>query len=360
MASGRIAPDELRACISGVLRASGMPDGNADTVAEVLVATDLRGVRSHGTALLAGYVERLRDGRIDPRAEPVPVHQRGPLTVMDGGGCMGHLAGVVAMRHAVSLADAYGAGVVAVHGTNHCGAAGHYPRLALEHEMVGMIMTTAMPTMAPAGGRERVLGMNPIGVAIPAGDEPPVVLDTAFAAAARGRVVLAQQAGGTLPEGWARDRDGVPTTDPGAALGGLLEPIGGVKGAGLATVFGLLASAFAGAAFGPDLGDVEIGPVAGADGLLALVLDPGGFGPGPSEERRAFGARVAAGVRRLRRSAPAPDAEHVRLPGDRAAEQEAAARSEGILLPAATRRELVALCESLGVAAPVGVGPTSA
>jgi LDH2 family malate/lactate/ureidoglycolate dehydrogenase len=346
----RIRYEDLEACITAVLEATGMRPDDAAIVAGVLAMTDLRGVHSHGTALLAGYVARLRSGDMDPRGAPSIVHRRGAVAVLDGDNCMGHLAAVIAMREAIDLARSSGIGAVAVRGTNHCGAAGHFARLALEHDMVGLVMTTAMPTMAPAGGRDRVLGMNPIGVAIPADDGRPVVLDAAFAAAARGKVVLAQQAGRALPEGWALDRDGRPTTDPAAALSGLLQPIGGFKGSGLSIAFGLLASAFAGAAFGPDLGDVETGAVPGADGLLAIAIDPSAF-----DVRGAFEQRVASGAGVLRSSAPATGGERVLLPGDRAAEHEADARSGGVPLPEATRHELVALCRTLGVEPPAAL-----
>jgi LDH2 family malate/lactate/ureidoglycolate dehydrogenase len=354
VADGHVPYTALEDCIAALLRQAGMSDEHAGIVAEVLAMTDLRGVHSHGTALLTGYITRLVRGDIDPRAEPRIVHRFGAIAVLDGDNCMGHLAAVIAMREAIELAGGTGIGAVAVRGTNHCGAAGHFARLALEHGMVGVILTTALPTMAPAGGRDRVLGMNPIGVAIPAGDEPPVVLDAAFAAAARGKVVLAHQAGRPLPEGWALDRDGVPTTDPATALSGLLQPIGGIKGSGLSVVFGLLASAFAGAAFGPDLGDVEEGPVHGADGLLAIAIDPAAF-----DEPGAFEERVAAGASRLRASRPAPDNDQVRLPGDRAADYEAVARTSGVLLPAATRRELLELCASLDVTPPDALSAAS-
>jgi L-2-hydroxycarboxylate dehydrogenase (NAD+) len=341
---------ELESCIDALLRRTGMSSAHAAVVAEALAMTDLRGVYSHGAAQMTGYVKRLLDGDIDPKGEPRVVHQHGAVAVLDGGGCMGHLAADVAIRHAMVLAAESGIGAVAVRGTNHCGAAGHFARAALEQDMVGIILTTAMPTMAPAGGRDRVLGMNPIGVAIPAGEQPPVVLDAAFAAAARGRVVLAHQAGRALPEGWALDRDGMPTTDPQAALNGLLRPIGDVKGAGLAVVFGLLASAFAGAAFGSSLGDVETGPVPGADGLLAVAIDPTAFDvPG------AFTARVGASTLELRTSRPAPENDRVRLPGDRAADHAAAADAAGIRLPDATRRELAQLCSDLDVTIPPGL-----
>jgi LDH2 family malate/lactate/ureidoglycolate dehydrogenase len=342
--------EELESCLDALLQRTGMPAAHAAVVAEALAMTDLRGVHSHGAAQMTGYVRRLLTGDIDPKGEPRVVHRRGAVAVIDGDGCMGHLAADVAMRHAMVLAAESGVGAVAVRGTNHCGAAGHFARAALEQDMVGIILTTAMPTMAPAGGRERVLGMNPIGVAIPAGEEPPVVLDAAFAAAARGKVVLAHQAGRRLPEGWALDRDGEPTTDPAEALSGLLRPIGDFKGAGLSVVFGLLASAFAGAAFGPALGDVEEGATPGVDGLLALALDPSAFDvPG------AFTARVATDVRALRTSAPSPTNDRVRLPGDRAAECELAARAAGLRLPDATRKELQQLCRDLEVAIPPGL-----
>ncbi len=350
MESGRITYSALESCISDILQRTGMSGDHADIVAEVLAMTDLRGVHSHGAAMLTGYVKKLQDGEIDPRGAAKVTRRHGAVAVIDGDGCMGHLAAVIAMRLAIELAEESGIGAVAVHRTNHCGAAGHFARLALEQDMVGIIMTTAMPTMAPAGGRDRVLGMNPIGVAIPAGEEAPVVLDAAFAAAARGRIVLAHQAGRPLPEGWALDRDGDPTTDPAAALSGLIQPIGDFKGSGLAVVFGLMASAFAAASFGPDLGEIESGPVPSGDGLLAIALDPSAFDtPG------AFGSRVDSGVRRLRDSRPTPSNDRVRLPGDRASEYEAAARASGILLPDMTRKELVELCASLGVPVPVSL-----
>lgn len=350
---GRITYQALESCTKDILQRTGMSTDHASIVAEFLAMTDLRGVHSHGAAMLAGYVTKLQNGEINPRGEAQVATRYGAVAVIDGDGCMGHLAAVIAMRLAMKLAKEFGIGAVAVHRTNHCGAAGHFARLALEQDMVGLIMATAMPTMAPSGGRDRALGMNPIGVAIPAGDQAPVVLDAAFAAAARGKIVLAHQAGRALPEGWALDRDGNPTTDPAAALGGLIQPIGDFKGSGLAVVFGLMASAFAGAAFGADLGEIEVGPVASGDGLLAIALDPGAF-----DAAEAFGTRVSSGVRRLRDSRPSPTNDRVRLPGDRAAEFEARAREAGILLPEATRAELADLCVSLGVDVPAGLVET--
>lgn len=339
----RVPPAALRAVTSGVLAACGLDRHAADTVAGVLVATDLRGVHTHGVALLPWYAEGLRSGRIAPEGRPAVVRDRGASAVVDGGGGMGHLAALAAMRLACERAATHGIAAVAVRGSNHCGAIGHYARLAPEAGMVGMVFATSVPTMAPPGGRERVLGNNPWAVAVPVHDGPPLVLDTAFSAASRGRIVAHARDGEPLEDGWALDEDGRPTVDAAAALAGLLQPIGGYKGAGLALAVGLLAT-LGGAGFGAELGSLSHGSLPGRDGLLALALDPGAF-----DEPVAARTRMAAAVHGLRSSAPVPGGT-VTLPGDRA---DAAARRnarEGVPLDAATCQALAALCRDLGVA----------
>jgi L-2-hydroxycarboxylate dehydrogenase (NAD+) len=160
MESGRITHIALEACTSDILRQAGMAPEKADIVEEAPAMTDLRGVHSHGVAMLTGYVNKLQSGEMNPKGEPRVVQRHGAVAAIDGDGCMGHLAAVIAMRLAIELAEESGIGAVTVHRTNHCGATGHFARLALQQDMAGIIMTTAMPTMAPAGGRDRVLGMK--------------------------------------------------------------------------------------------------------------------------------------------------------------------------------------------------------
>jgi LDH2 family malate/lactate/ureidoglycolate dehydrogenase len=340
----RVAVHELEDLLSRVFEACDMAREDAMLVANILTMTDLRGVHSHGAALAPQYVGGLRSGAINPHGRPYVVRDHGAAIVIDGDGAMGHLAATVGMQAAIGRARDLGIGAAAVRGTNHCGAAGHYARLALEESMIGLVFTTAVPTMAPAGGSALVLGMNPVGIAIPSKDEPPVVLDAAFAVAARGRVVLHAKEGRPLPEGWALDRQGNPTVDPEAALQGLLQPIAGYKGSGLAVTFGLLATALSGASFGTQLGDLEHGPVPGGDGLLAVAIDPAAF-----DALDVVLSRVDASTRTLRESKPQEGVDTVRLPGDRATMTQQIYGREGIAIADSTATALVNLCTELGV-----------
>lgn len=341
-AQRRIAPAALRAGSSDVLVACDLEREAADAVAAVLVATDLRGVHTHGVALLPWYAEGLRSGRIAPQGHPAIVRDQGASAVIDAGGGMGHLAALAALRLACERAAAHGVAAVAVRRSSHCGAIGHYTRLAADTGMVGMVFATSVPTMAPPGGHERVLGNNPWSVAVPMDHGAPVVVDSAFSAVSRGRIVGHARDGEPLEDGWALDADGRPTVDPAAALAGLLQPIGGYKGAGLALAVGLLATV-AGAGFGEELGSLSEGSLPGRDGLLALALNPDAF-----DEAGAARTRAAAAVDRLRSSAPVPGGT-VTVPGDRS---DAVARrnaKQGVPLDDATRDALVRLCGELGL-----------
>src|SRR5581483_11305507 len=233
----------------------GMSRPDAGLLADSLVAADLRGVNSHGVLRVPEYVKKLREGGVDPRGRPSVARDAGACVVVDGGNAMGQVAADFAMKLAVERADAYGIAAVAVRGSNHCGAMAYYAMQALPRDIIGWATTNALPTMAPWGGAERLLGINPLGIAIPAGEERPIVYDAAFSGSAHGKVRVYAQKGLPIPAGWALDRDGNPTTDALAAIDGLLVPIGGFKGAGLAMVMGVFSSMLSGAAYGTELGD---------------------------------------------------------------------------------------------------------
>jgi len=197
--------------------------------------------------------------------------------------------------------------------------------------MIGIVTTNALPTMAPWGGREKMLGINPLAAAIPAGEEPPVILDAAFSASSHGKIRVFHQKGLSLPEGWAFDREGNPTTDAAEALSGLLQPIGEHKGTGLAIVMGILSSMLSGAAFGEELGNMVDGPKAGADGHFLMALNVAAF-----QDVEEFKKRVDGVVRRIRKSAPAPGFERCYAPGELEYQTEQRYRKEGIPLNAET------------------------
>ena len=340
----RVDVDALERFVGQLFRAVGMDDANAKLMAKILVETDLRGAYSHGCALAAGYLDRMAKGQINPRGRPRVLRHRGSTLVVDADNQIGHIAVDMAMRATIDRAHDTGIAAAAIGGSNHCGAMAHYAMLALPHDMIGLATTNGLPTMAFWGGLDRILSINPVGIAIPAGRERPFILDTSFGAAARGKIVIHQQTGRQLPEGWAFDSEGNPTTDPVAALQGLIQPSGAYKGTSLAFVMGILSALLSGAAYGTELGDFVDGAKAGQDGQFVLAISIGAF-----EDADRFKERMDGLIRQVHESRPAPGFDRVTLPGERAAELEIAYRRDGVPLTEGTRRALADIAGRLGV-----------
>ena len=237
-----------------------MEDADASLLADALVNADQRGIHSHGTLRVPDYVDKLTKGGVDPRGRPVARQRNGAALVVDARNAMGQIAADFAMRAAIEQARTTHVAVAAVGNSNHCGAMDFWAAMALPHDMIGIATTNALPTMAPWGGVDRIVGINPLAVAIPAGAEPPIVLDIAFGATAHGKIRVYHQKGHPIPEGWAFDAEGQPTTDAAAAMDGLIQPIGGHKGVGLGIVMGMLSTLLSGASYGTELGNMKDGP----------------------------------------------------------------------------------------------------
>jgi LDH2 family malate/lactate/ureidoglycolate dehydrogenase len=206
---------------------------------------------------------------------------------------------------------------------------------ALPHEMIGIATTNALPTMAPWGGAEKILGINPLGVAIPAGEELPIVHDAAFSGSSHGKIRIYQQKGLPIPEGWALDKDGNPTTDAAAAIDGLLLPIGEFKGVALAMIMGILSSMLSGAAYGLELGNMEDGPRAGQDGHFVAAINIAAF-----EEVDRFKARVDKAIREIHEVRKAPGFDRTYAPGEVEQLREQEYRQHGIPLNEVTLADL--------------------
>jgi len=338
----RVRADDLVLFVDKAFRRSGMERGDARLLADSLVAADLRGVHSHGVLRVPEYVAKLTGGGVDPRGRPAVVRDGGACLVVDGGNSMGQIGAHFAMERAIERAATIGIAAAAIRGSNHCGALAFYAMQALPHDMIGVVTTNAMPTMAPWGGAERILGINPLAIAVPAGDEIPIVFDGALSGSAHGKIRVYEQKGLTLPEGWALDREGRPTTDPSAAIDGLLQPIGGFKGAGLAMIMGILSSMLSGASYGTELGNMEDGPTPGQDGHFVLVIRVGAF-----EDVGRFKARVDGAIRQLRACRLAPGFDRVYAPGEKEVLSEAAYRRDGIPLNAVTLADLRRVADDL-------------
>ena len=339
----RVQPAALTSVARDVLVAVGLSEEDAATVAGSMVAADLRGVSTHGVMRLPIYVERMRRGLIATRPS-VHVRRTGPATaVLDGGNGPGQVVAMRAMREAVALAEAAGVGLVSVRGSNHFGAAGWFAVHAAERGMIGLALTHAEADVVPFGGRRAALGTNPLAVAVPRADGPPVLLDMATSAVAMGRVMLARKQGQPIPADWAVDADGEPTTDPQQASA--VVPMAGPKGYGLAFVVEVLAGLLSGSRSGTGVRRMydDFDEPQGIGHLLGAI-DPARFvAPG------AFTGGVDRLAGQLKGTPPATGFDEVLLPGEPEDRAEARHRRDGVPIPEEVRHELVALGAAFGI-----------
>jgi LDH2 family malate/lactate/ureidoglycolate dehydrogenase len=340
----RISMETLQNFISVIFQRCGMSSEDASLLTDTLVMADLRGCHSHGILRVPEYVRKLTVSGVNPSGQPRVVNDSGAVLVIDGGNSMGQIGATYAMRQAVERAQSTNLAAAAVRGSNHCGAMAYYAMLALPENMIGLATTNALPTMAPWGGSEKILGINPLAVAIPAGEEPPIVLDIAFSASSHGKIRVYQQKGLPIPEGWAFDAQGHPTTETAAALEGLLQPIGGYKGSGLALVMGILSAVLSGASYGTELGNMTEGPKVGQDGHFFMALRVSAF-----VDITGFKQRVDQIVRQIRTSRLAPEVERIFVPGQLEAETEQGHLRAGIPLNPVTLEGIVQAAVNLGV-----------
>ncbi|MBU1565482.1 MAG: Ldh family oxidoreductase [Proteobacteria bacterium] len=265
--------------IAGALTAHGVPVEMAEQEANVMVEADLQGVPSHGVRMLPGLLQALRDGRVKAVPNIKLIREFGATCFMDGDNGPGRFVACQAMDRAIERAGQFGVGVCLSIHTSHWGRAQAYAARAARAGMVGICTTNGMPCMAVWGAKGRVIGNNPLAIAIPRGEgEDPVVLDMAMSQAAVGKVGTCLREGRVIPTGWGIDAEGKPSSDAKAILGGAVLPFGEHKGAGLALMLELLTAALAGGAFG---NEIEAGDRSGIDPdscKLFLALNPAAFG----------------------------------------------------------------------------------
>jgi L-2-hydroxycarboxylate dehydrogenase (NAD+) len=340
-------PEEGHQFIVRALTAVGMSHADAMSIAELMVLTDRRGTDTHGIARLPIYVQRLKSGAIN-KAPHIRIVEEAPATALiDGDNGMGHLVMGFAAKLAVEKAAKNGIGWVGARHSNHAGAAAPYAMIPLAHDMIGLYLAVAETNhMAPTGGIEALLGTNPIAIAIPTQDEPPIVHDVATTVASNGRVGAMIEDGEAFPEGWLIDHDGQAVRDPKRAREATFLPIGGYKGYGLSLVFALMGGALNGAPVGRDAGTPggPLRPPPANTGQAIMALDIARFGP---PERFKQAADKLA--RDLRSSKPLPGVDRVRYPGERGHANFIATGKSGIPLRPATRASLEKLAAGLGI-----------
>jgi LDH2 family malate/lactate/ureidoglycolate dehydrogenase len=339
-----IAADTLTGACERLLEKTGVPKDQAKLISEVVVEADLRGIGSHGILRLPAYIRRVLAGTMTADTQPVVLREREASLLLDAQCGFGQVAAVFAMEQAISKAEKYGIGFVAVRNAGHFGIAAHYAMMALTHDMIGMVSANSAPSMAAWGGTSPLFGTNPICVAVPTGSDVDIVLDMASSVVARGKIRLAIKKGEEIPLNWALDAQGLPTSDPNAAMSGTLLPIGGPKGYGLAMVVDILSGVLTGSNFGKDVPTTLDFDRKVSSGFVVQAIDISAF-----SEPTDFYKDIQSLIADIRNSPRAPGVERIYLPGEIEWLNQQERREKGIPVPNSLIQELGKIAEELSV-----------
>lgn len=344
MEDGRVSPDGLRNFATAVYQAMGMPEVDARLCSDTLVQADLWGHQSHGIMRLPWYLARLKSGVCKSIARPEMVVDAGAVAIIDGHDAMGPVLATRAADEAIARAKRHGIAGVAVRHSNHFGTAFYFTLSAARQNCIAFLSTNASPAMAPWGGRKKTVGNNPWSWACPAGTYSPMVLDIANTSVARGKIYLAKQRGEGIPEGWAINAAGAPTTDPLEAIDGVILPMAGHKGYAIAVIMDMLSGVLTRSGFGSQIHGPRQFEHKSNVGHLMIALDIAAFQP--VEE---FGRRMEAQIDELKSVPLAQGASEIFYPGEIEARKDKENRRDGLMLPKATLADLRRLAAELGL-----------
>jgi LDH2 family malate/lactate/ureidoglycolate dehydrogenase len=326
----------------------GVPAAEAEIMADLLVRSDLRGVETHGVTRLPIYILRLQKGYVRKECKLTAIKDRGPIAFLEAHGSMGHVAAYRGMEKAISKAEEYGMGWVSVKDSGHFGVAGLFPMMALQKDFIGYVVSNSAPMMFPWGGKERIIGNNPMAYAIPTDQCPPVVLDFSLSVVSSGKLILTRKKGEKIPLGWAIDKEGLPTDDPyeGYEGGGSLAPVGGHKGYGMVLVHEMLTAVLTGGKWTRQIKSLYEEDPGGIQGTCHsfMALDPDCF-----VGRDIFKREMDRYIRSVKESAKAQNTGEILIPGEPEFRTETRLLKEGIPLPPNTVKDLTALGESLKI-----------
>jgi LDH2 family malate/lactate/ureidoglycolate dehydrogenase len=345
--SSRVNAQALVDFVAAVYGSAGVPPADARLMADSLVQADLWGHQSHGVLRTGWYLARLESGVMKARSSPRLVMDAGAVAVIDGDAGVGQVLTAHAAREAIERARRHGIAAVTVRNSNHFGTCMYYTRMGTEAGCVMLLTTNGGPAMAPWGGRKKIIGTNPWSVAAPAGRHPPFMMDMANTGVARGKIYLARQRRERIPEGWAIDAEGRPTTDPQAAIDGIILPMAAHKGYAIALAMDMLAGVLSGSAFLSAVrGPYETEKVSGA-GHFVVAMKIEAFQP-----LGEFNARMERFIDELKAVPRAEGFDEVFYPGEIEARNDALNRSQGLLLPEDTLADLAKIAGRRGLAVP--------
>jgi L-2-hydroxycarboxylate dehydrogenase (NAD+) len=336
----------LEAFISSALVSVGIPTDDAAQVAKLMAESDAYGGDAHGVFRLQQYVSQIENGAINARPKIRIINERAGTALLDGDKGLGHLVMKRAAELAIEKARLTGVGWVGTQHSNHAGPAHLYARMAMQQDMIGLYFCVGNANLLPPwGGTEVLLSTNPIAIAVPGLRHPSIVLDMATTNTALGKIRLKAQRNEPIPEGWMIDRQGRPLTDPKRASEGFLVPVGGPKGYGLALMFGLLAGALNGAAFGRDVVNyTKDAKTPSNTGQAIVALDIAAF-----SDVQVFKEKVDDVWEMMKSSPTLPGFDEVRLPGERSGRLYEERIAQGVPLGAELRKVLDELADRLKI-----------
>jgi LDH2 family malate/lactate/ureidoglycolate dehydrogenase len=347
----RVTFEDLKNFCKQAYLKAGVPPEEAEIVADLLTRADLRGVETHGVTRLPIYIQRLQKGYVRKECQITVVKEKGPTGFLEAHGSMGHIAAYRGMETAIQKAEEHGIGWVSVKDSGHFGVAGLFPMMALKKDFIGYIVSNSAPMMAPWGGRERIIGNNPLSYAFPTDQYPPVVLDFSCSVVSSGKLILSRKKGEKIPLGWAIDKDGLPTTDPyeGYEGGGSLTPIAEHKGYGIVLAHEMLTAVLTGGKWTQNIKSLYEEDKTRIQGTCHsfMALDPDCF-----LGREEFKKNMDRYIKSIKESAKAQGAAEILMPGEPEYRTELRLLKEGIPLAPNTVKELSTLGESLGLSFP--------
>ncbi len=338
---------KLREWSEQVFRKAGVPHDDSILLADSLITANLRGVDTHGiTRMLPVYINRIKNGVMNPETKLTVLRERLSTALIDCSNGPGQIGSDYAMNMAIEKASKTGTAFVATTHSNHFGAGAYWAMKALEHGMIGFAATNAPAVFAPTGGKKAMLGTNPFAVAIPAGNEMPFVLDLATTVVARGRVMLHKKQNIPLQPGWAFDESGRPTTDPVEAVKGLLAPIGGYKGYGIALAIDIMSGVMTGSNYGshfPGFPDINMEEPSDIGGIFCAVSIDSFM------DLSEFTERMDTALREIKNCPLAEGNERIYIPGEIEMGTYEKRIHEGIPLPEVVVGEFENIGEEMGV-----------
>ena len=307
----RILKKNLEIVISEIFLKCNMNNDDSYLLSKSLVHSDLRGIHSHGVIRVPEYVSKLIDEGVNPKGKPYVVSEKTAAIRINGDNSMGQIGSHYSMQKAIKTAKKTGVAFASLEGSNHCGALDWYTLMASKENLIGIAGTNALPTMAPWGGVDKIVGLNPISISIPGISYDDLVIDTALGQTSHGKIRIYDQKNELLPQGWAFNKHGQPTIQPKEAIEGLIQPIGSFKGIGLAMMVGMLSTVLSNAQYGTKSGNMIDGAFPGLDGQFFIVIDIEAF-----IDLNEYEKKIKLIIKEFKSSKISSEAKRIYLPGE--------------------------------------------